>query len=91
MPKVDEMEPSHFAGFSGKLRVRVIIAARNEEKNLPRCLEMLPDVGEVYVIDSQSEDATAEIVLYHRLTFAHLSEALLINLRLDMQDLRPLV
>src|SRR5208283_6137484 len=37
------------------------VAARNEEKNLPRCLEALRNVGEVYVIDSQSTDATPEI------------------------------
>ena len=39
----------------------MIVAARNEEKNLPRCLAALRDVGEVYVIDSQSTDATPEI------------------------------
>ncbi len=44
-----------------KLPVSVIVAARNEEKNLPRCLEALRDVGEVYVVDSQSTDATPEI------------------------------
>jgi glycosyltransferase involved in cell wall biosynthesis len=44
-----------------KLPVTVIVAARNEEKNLPRCLESLCDVGEIYVIDSQSTDATPEI------------------------------
>src|SRR5579863_6193649 len=44
-----------------KLPVSVIVAARNEEKNLPRCLAALRDVGEVYVIDSQSTDATPEI------------------------------
>ena len=43
------------------LPVTVIVAARNEARNLPRCLESLRDVGEVYVIDSQSTDATAEI------------------------------
>jgi len=37
------------------------VAARNEARNLPRCLEALRDVGEVYVIDSQSTDATPEI------------------------------
>ena len=61
MAKVDDMEVPHSAGFSGKLPVSVIIAARNEEKNLPRCLETLRDVGEVYVVDSQSLDATPEI------------------------------
>jgi glycosyltransferase involved in cell wall biosynthesis len=44
-----------------KLPISAIIAARNEEKNLPRCLESLQDVGEIYVIDSESKDATPEI------------------------------
>jgi glycosyltransferase involved in cell wall biosynthesis len=46
---------------AGKLPVSVIIAARNEAKNLPGCLQALKDVGEVYVIDSQSTDETVEI------------------------------
>lgn len=41
--------------------VSVIVPVRNESRNLLRCLESLRDVGEVYVIDSQSTDATAEI------------------------------
>ena len=41
--------------------VTAIIAARNEARNLPRCLDSLRDIGEVYVIDSQSSDATVEI------------------------------
>jgi glycosyltransferase involved in cell wall biosynthesis len=46
--------------------VSVIVPVRNEVKNLPRCLESLRDFGEVYVIDSQSEDATVEIARsYH--------------------------
>src|SRR5258708_33746622 len=44
-----------------KLPVSVVVAARNEEENLPRCLESLHNVGEVYVIDSESTDATPEI------------------------------
>ena len=46
---------------AARLPISAIIAARNEEKNLPRCLESLQDVGEIYVIDSQSKDATPEI------------------------------
>ena len=46
---------------TARLPVSVIVAARNEEKNLPRCLEALRDVGEVYVVDSGSTDATPEI------------------------------
>lgn len=37
------------------------MAARNEARNLPRCLESLRDFDEVYVIDSQSTDGTIEI------------------------------
>lgn len=61
MQKVEEIAKSHPVSSAGKLPVSVIVAARNEEKNLPRCLEALRNVGEVYVIDSQSTDATAEI------------------------------
>lgn len=43
------------------LRVSVIVPVRNEARNLPRCLESLRGVGEVYVIDSQSSDKTIEI------------------------------
>jgi glycosyltransferase involved in cell wall biosynthesis len=45
--------------------VSVIIAARNEAKNLPRCLGALRDFAEVYVIDSQSADDTVEIARSH--------------------------
>jgi glycosyltransferase involved in cell wall biosynthesis len=38
---------------------------RDEAKNLPRCLQALRDVGEVYVIDSQSTDETVEIARSH--------------------------
>jgi glycosyltransferase involved in cell wall biosynthesis len=43
------------------LPINVIIAVRNEEKNLGRCLESLNSVGEIYVVDSFSTDCTAEI------------------------------
>jgi len=45
--------------------VTVVIAARNEERNLARCLEALRNMAEVYVIDSQSTDATPEIARAH--------------------------
>ncbi len=41
--------------------VSVIIPVRNEAANLPRCLEALRDIGEVFVVDSQSTDSTVEI------------------------------
>jgi glycosyltransferase involved in cell wall biosynthesis len=41
--------------------VSVIVPVRNESRNLPRCLESLRGFGEVFVIDSQSDDATVEV------------------------------
>jgi glycosyltransferase involved in cell wall biosynthesis len=46
---------------SQTIPVSVIVPVRNEAKNLPRCLESLRNFGEVFVIDSQSEDATVEV------------------------------
>lgn len=61
MEKVEEIvKPRPLTG-AGTLPVSVIVAARNEEKNLPRCLEALRGAAEVYVIDSESTDATPEI------------------------------
>src|SRR6202167_318193 len=60
---IEEVQSTANSVSAGKLAVSVIIAVRNEAKNLPRCLEALTDVGEVYVIDSQSTDETVEIAL----------------------------
>lgn len=43
------------------LPVSVIIAAKNEARNLPACLESVRNFGEVVVVDSQSSDATVDI------------------------------
>jgi glycosyltransferase involved in cell wall biosynthesis len=61
MEKVEEAERIANTVTAGKLAISVIIAARNEAKNLPRCLQALREFGEVYVIDSQSADDTVEI------------------------------
>jgi glycosyltransferase involved in cell wall biosynthesis len=61
MQKVEEIAGSRPLAPTEKLPVSVIVAARNEEKNLPRCLDALRNIGEVYVIDSASTDATPEI------------------------------
>jgi len=45
----------------GILPLTAIVPVRNEAHNLPRCLEALRCVGEVYVVDSQSSDETCEI------------------------------
>jgi glycosyltransferase involved in cell wall biosynthesis len=65
MEKVEEVQNSVSAASAGKLPVSVIIPVRNEAKNLPRCLQALRSVGEVYVIDSQSTDDTVEIARSH--------------------------
>lgn len=44
-----------------KLPISVLITTKNEEQNIGRCLEALSAFDEVIVIDSHSEDATAEI------------------------------
>ena len=52
-------------GVCQTVPVSVIVPVRNEAKNLPRCLESLQGFGEVFVIDSQSEDATVEVARSH--------------------------
>ena len=49
------------AGTAAGLPVTVIVPVRNEAHNLPRCLETLRGMGEVYVIDSGSTDETEAI------------------------------
>jgi len=55
-------------GASDGASVAVIIPARNEEKNIGRCLEGLlaqqspPEIRSIFVIDDRSTDATGQIV-----------------------------
>ncbi len=44
-----------------KIPITVLVATKNEEGNLARCLESVLDFAEVIVIDSQSTDRTIEI------------------------------
>lgn len=44
-----------------KVPVSVVIVARNEEKNLPACLDGVAFAEEIIVVDDFSEDATAEL------------------------------
>jgi glycosyltransferase involved in cell wall biosynthesis len=53
------------------LPVSVIIAARNEARNLPRCLEALRGFAQVFVIDSQSTAATVEVTRNHGAQVVH--------------------
>jgi glycosyltransferase involved in cell wall biosynthesis len=61
MQELKEARAIQVAAPPVSLPVSVIVPARNEAINLPRCLESLRGVGEIYVIDSQSSDGTAEI------------------------------
>jgi glycosyltransferase involved in cell wall biosynthesis len=65
MEKLEEVRRLADTRLAGKLPVSVIIAARNEAKNLPRCLQALKNAGEVFVIDSRSTDDTVEIARSH--------------------------
>jgi len=65
MEKIEEVRKLASGVSAGRLPVSVIIAVRNEAKNLPRCLQALRDAGEVYIIDSQSTDDTVEIARSH--------------------------
>ncbi len=46
---------------SRKVPVSVLIPAKNEEQNLPACLESLQRADEIFVVDSQSTDNSIEI------------------------------
>src|SRR5712692_2910805 len=61
MQKLEEPRQLPSTDPAVSLPVSVIVPARNEARNLPRCLESLRGAGEVYVIDSQSSDDTADV------------------------------
>lgn len=46
---------------TGPLPLTVVIAARNEEKNIEKCLESLRPAAQVFVVDSHSADATKDV------------------------------
>ena len=48
-----------------ELPVSAVVLTRNEEANLPRCLRLLAGVGEIFVVDSRSEDATRAVARAH--------------------------
>jgi len=65
MPQTQSTESFAQSAVGDKLPISVLIPVRNEGKNLPRCLESLRDVAQVFVIDSQSVDDTEAIALQY--------------------------
>ncbi len=71
--KIEESGAIQNRELAVQLPISVIIPVRNEAHNLPRCLESLYGVGEVYVVDSGSTDQTigiacsygAKVVQFH--------------------------
>ena len=61
LPFAPLQETQVAAGRGSTLPVSVVIAARNEARNLPACLDSVASFGEVVVVDSQSTDTTVEI------------------------------
>ena len=61
MLKLEEISQLENVAPAVSLPISVIIPTRNEAQHLPRCLAALGGIGEIYVIDSQSTDATVEI------------------------------
>ncbi len=47
--------------INNKLAITVLLAAKNEELNISKCLESLRPAEKIYVLDSHSSDRTAEI------------------------------
>ena len=50
---------------ASKVPLSLFIPCKNEEANLARCLESVPWVEEVFVVDSQSTDHTGSIAQEH--------------------------
>ena len=44
-----------------KVPISVIVTTKNEEKNIRQCLESIMWADEIFIVDSQSEDATLDI------------------------------
>jgi len=61
MEKIEEVRKPESATGVGNLPVTAIIATRNEGRNLPRCLEAVKTLAQVFVVDSQSTDDSVEI------------------------------
>jgi glycosyltransferase involved in cell wall biosynthesis len=61
MDKPGELKHAQKGQVGADLPLSLIIAGKNEARNLRRCLESIRHVSEVFVIDSQSTDGTVEV------------------------------
>ena len=50
---------------STKVPISLFVPCKNEESNLARCMQSVPWVDEIFVVDSQSMDCTASIAQEH--------------------------
>ena len=48
-----------------KVPISLLVPCKNEEANLDRCLQSVPWVAEIFVVDSNSSDKTSEIAELH--------------------------
>ena len=48
-----------------KVPISLLVPCKNEEANLDRCLQSVPWVAEIFVVDSNSNDKTSEIAELH--------------------------
>ena len=62
---MEKLEEATHVDGSVLLPVSVIIPVRNESHNLMRCMKSLRNMGEVYVVDSNSTDSTVEVARSH--------------------------
>ncbi len=58
-------DPTPSPPAPGKVPVSLLIPVRNEAANLPRCLASVGWAAEIFVVDSQSDDATADLARAH--------------------------
>lgn len=60
-PTSDLLPGDRAPAGNAKVPVSILIPAKNEAHNLPRCLASVRWAGEVWVVDSQSTDGTAAV------------------------------
>jgi glycosyltransferase involved in cell wall biosynthesis len=65
MPAAEKEMPTSLRPATTRVPVSVIVPVKNEAENLRRCLPALDWADQVFVVDSGSADATAEVARAH--------------------------